>query len=929
MKTRWNRWWSVLLVISILFSMLPLTAGTAESMKYGKVTGDKKVNVREETSTKSNALFQLEPGIVCEVTEKQYVDSKTWYLVKATNPENNRIENGAILGDFFVMLTDAEEADYLANGQKPIPSNSPAPSGAYGKINRGGGTNFRYGASTSDKIIDKLDLGTVVELKEIPAVISDNTWYKVQYNGYVGYVMSPYITVVSSGGLPTAQPDGPTPAPTTAPATDPVGYLKTTKGGVNVWNGIGSGKERVTVVNKSGTQLPYYGGPYGNDGSSYKWYYIQANGVYGYIRSDCVKTTNTTPAITPAPTPTQAPADPTATPDPAAPTPTPAVTPAPGGPIGYVRTVKGGVYVRAKAGSDGKVVATAAKGLTLPYYAGPTKNGTNSWYYIEINGVKGYIRSDTVRVTESPVQPTAAPSQPPVTPAPVGPTTAPGEYGYVTTIMGGCNLRITPGGESQTQIKKGVTLPLLDASPVKKSGYTWYHVSYNNMTGYLRNDVLKQSGPSGEPTPTPGPTAAPTATPAPDPGQLSSYLYTAMDKVYLRTGPGKSNPSAVQVPIGTTMSYGATQKVGTATWYQVKYNGSTLWVLGDCVHVMTVKEYEEYIATQPTATPEPITVIKGYVKTTVGGLNMRRNCVGDTTVITQLKKGVVLPYLNDPSIVKGQVWYYVQDPQYGRGYVLGEYVTLCDEKGNVTTPDPVTVSPGKKEATYTTLRLGSTGEAVEKLVTELKKQGYYTGDITATYNTSVETAVYAFQKAKGLTEDGIAGSDTQHALFGTVPSGQGGDLTMTLYAAEKIDWALADSIWEKGATYRVYDVKTGIVWQARRWSGFAHVDAEPLTAADTARLCKMYGVKTAKEIDTKNLYQRRPSLVTIGNHTYACSLYGIPHNYPDGDTIANNNFEGQLCIHFTNSKVSKSGKVDSGHKQAIEDAYNWSHGRTQ
>ena len=146
---------------------------------------------------------------------------------------------------------------------------------------------------------------------------------------------------------------------------------------------------------------------------------------------------------------------------------------------------------------------------------------------------------------------------------------------------------------------------------------------------------------------------------------------------------------------------------------------------------------------------------------------------------------------------------------------------------------------------------------------------------------------------------------------------------MTLYAAEKIDWYTGgiQQLWPKGANFRVYDVKTGIVWWAHRWSGGSHVDAEPLTAADTARLCKIYGVSTADEIASKNMWQRRPSLVTIGTRTFACSVYGVPHNYPDGDTISTNNFKGQLCIHFTNSKTHTSNKVDSYHEQAIEYAY--------
>jgi hypothetical protein len=149
------------------------------------------------------------------------------------------------------------------------------------------------------------------------------------------------------------------------------------------------------------------------------------------------------------------------------------------------------------------------------------------------------------------------------------------------------------------------------------------------------------------------------------------------------------------------------------------------------------------------------------------------------------------------------------------------------------------------------------------------------------------------------------------------------NLEFVMYPAEKIDWYTGgiNELWARGDNYKVYDVKTGIVWWAHRWAGGYHVDAEPLTAADTARLCKSYGVTTAQEIADKNLWQRRPLLVTIGTRTFACSLYGVPHNYPEGDTISTNDFKGQLCIHFTNSRTHTGSSVDKYHTEAIQ--YAW------
>ena len=151
-------------------------------------------------------------------------------------------------------------------------------------------------------------------------------------------------------------------------------------------------------------------------------------------------------------------------------------------------------------------------------------------------------------------------------------------------------------------------------------------------------------------------------------------------------------------------------------------------------------------------------------------------------------------------------------------------------------------------------------------------------------------------------------------------SAASGDYSMVLYPAEKIDWYTGgiQELWPRGANVKVYDVKTGVVWWAHRWAGAYHADIEPLTAADTARLCFVYGVSKASEIKSKNLWQRRPCLVTIGNRTFACALYGIPHG--EGE-ISNNNMNGQICMHFTNSKTHSTKTVNRYATEAIQ--YAW------
>ena len=278
-------------------------------------------------------------------------------------------------------------------------------------------------------------------------------------------------------------------------------------------------------------------------------------------------------------------------------------------------------------------------------------------------------------------------------------------------------------------------------------------------------------------------------------------------------------------------------------------------------------------------------------------------------MIGRVDRGVTMPYFGTPTTINGVVWYRVYHSTLGYGYIHGSYVTIVNADGSATpTPAPTEAPTGKvidgegsqQEASYTTLRLGSTGTAVRNLVQALKDKGYYSGNVISQYTSAVESAVRAYQRANNLSVDGIAGPATQHSLYGTVPEGTNSNLSITLYPAEKIDWWTGgiNELWAKGANYKIYDVKTGIVWWAHRWSGGYHVEAEPLTSADTARLCKIYGVGAASEIASKNLYQRRPCLITIGSRTFACSLYGIPHDAKD-QTIKTNNFNGVLCVHFT------------------------------
>ena len=78
------------------------------------------------------------------------------------------------------------------------------------------------------------------------------------------------------------------------------------------------------------------------------------------------------------------------------------------------------------------------------------------------------------------------------------------------------------------------------------------------------------------------------------------------------------------------------------------------------------------------------------------------------------------------------------------------------------TPKP-TATPAV--GTYTLLKKGSRGNSVTQLQQRLISLHYLTGSADGIYGTGTESAVKAFQKANGLTADGIAGSATQKKLY--------------------------------------------------------------------------------------------------------------------------------------------------------------------
>ena len=131
----------------------------------------------------------------------------------------------------------------------------------------------------------------------------------------------------------------------------------------------------------------------------------------------------------------------------------------------------------------------------------------------------------------------------------------------------------------------------------------------------------------------------------------------------------------------------------------------------------------------------------------------------------------------------------------------------------------------------------------------------------------------------------------------------------------KMNWFNGGSnVLKKGHYGYIYDIDTGISLKIKRMGGHYHADVEPATAADTAKLLRIAGGKFS---------WKSHAVILKANGKYVAS--GI-NTLPHGDeTIRNNGYDGQFCLHMTGSKTHASSKENENHQSSINRAYKWAH----
>lgn len=221
------------------------------------------------------------------------------------------------------------------------------------------------------------------------------------------------------------------------------------------------------------------------------------------------------------------------------------------------------------------------------------------------------------------------------------------------------------------------------------------------------------------------------------------------------------------------------------------------------------------------------------------------------------------------------------------------------------------------------LKKGSEGDDVILLQLRLKDLGYYNYKITNYFGSFTEEALWEFQKANGLSKDGVLGNDTYGIVFSNnairkpieavvkptpKPKYAGSSKIPKAHLRDWFSYVLPR--FSRRETAKVYDVLTGISYNVVRVGGSNHADVEPATALDCAKLKSTYGGTWS--------WDRRAIVIRIDGEYIAASTNGYPHGY---ETIAGNDMNGQICVHFLNSKTHYAGAMCPEHQGMVQYAY--------
>ena len=380
-----------------------------------------------------------------------------------------------------------------------------------------------------------------------------------------------------------------------------------------------------------------------------------------------------------------------------------------------------------------------------------------------------------------------------------------------------------------------------------------------------------------------------------------SYGRTTKDNVYLRSSYSTTSSAKASLQKGQKFRISKVYTVSGVKWYYVTvtvgsytYKG---YIRGDMMENITAADFGD-----DSNSGEQETI--GMIKVTGNNVSLRYQPSTSADRVGTANNGDCFYYVDT---VNG--WF-----QTKAGYwITKEYAKVMTD----AEVEAYIKNNGGSGSTGSSYTIGSTGSTVTYIQTALTAMGYYDRQITGHYGRYTKDAVRAFQRDNNLTADGVCGAITLAAIQKAY-SGSSSATTTYNATVYKLDWSYMKSNATalgiaRGASIKLTDLTTGKSLNVHVQSTGNHIDAEPLTSADTTTLCEIYGVSTPNAIS----YKRRPVMITTSAGQFLCSIYGQPHGAQD---ITNNGYEGQFCLHFVNSKTHGTNRVDEDHQNAINTA---------
>ncbi|MDY5913520.1 MAG: SH3 domain-containing protein [Inconstantimicrobium porci] len=225
---------------------------------------------------------------------------------------------------------------------------------------------IRENASTSSAIVGELKNNTVVDIKE-----KKGDWYKIQHGNVSGYVYDEYINVAVEE-----------PRVLTASKSSNTGYVTNVSTSLRLRQGPSTSTNVIDYL-RNGQALKI-------EGQENNWYKVSVNGKTGYVSKDYVKlstssSTNNSTSSSSGSSSNNSHSSTTS------------------GTIqnyatknGTLQNVSSSLRIRSTASTTGSVLGYIYPGTTFKIIG-----ESGSWYYVDVNGKKGYASKEYIKITSA------------------------------------------------------------------------------------------------------------------------------------------------------------------------------------------------------------------------------------------------------------------------------------------------------------------------------------------------------------------------------------------------------------------------------------------------------------------------------------------------------------------------------------------------